>query len=158
MEELKFDFATSIEKELVELGYKRFKYDHSKNEMVEMKLKGDPSYYFSSMRTRCFYYQKNDLVFVVGLQDGDIPPMLCGCSKQVNFRGQYLHLGSCRSVQVHRMLEKIGTAKFIESVECDTEIDFDMAAAEKAYCEDSKKPKSDDKKAGYTYESKTCCF
>lgn len=138
IEESKFDYLTGIEKELVERGYKRFKPDYKKGELVEMKLKGDSSYYFSSMRILCFIYRKNDLEFIVGLRESDIPPMLCDCNRQVNFNGKYKFLGMCRSVPVHRMLDKIGNANFIELVENNKEIDFDMQEAEKLYYEETK--------------------
>lgn len=128
-----FDALTGIERDFVERGYKRFKYDYLKKVMIEMKLKGDSSYYFSSMDSLCFNYRKNDIGFAVGLTEKHMSPTLSGCNKQVNFNGQYRYLDSCRSFLIERMLSEIGNVKFIESVESDTVIDFDMRVAEKLY-------------------------
>lgn len=158
MKETKFDCVTGIEKELILLGYKRCKFDYVKKQFIEMELSGNTEYYFSSMRHLCFYYLKDDIVFIVGLHESGTPPMLCGCNKPINFNGELRYLLLCRSVPVYRMLEKIGNKAFIQLVETNSVIDFDMKQAEKEYYQEISKPKQANNKVGYTYESKTGCF
>lgn len=156
MTETQFDYLTEIEKDLLERGYKRLKYDHKKKELVEMALNGDASYYFSLCGNIYFHYRKNDLDFIVGLQEKDMPPMLIGCNRRVNFNNEYRYLSACRSIPVQWMLSEIGNLKFIESVENNVSIDFDMRVAENLYCGELVKPK--DVGSEYVYESKTCLF
>lgn len=133
-----FDYLTAIEKELVECGYRRFKYDHRKEDFVEMQLSGDPSYYFSSMGSLDFRYRKNGVEFIVGLNQTNAPPMLCGCNRDINFNGEYYNITSCQYTLIDRMLNNVGMAEFIELVEHDKRIDFDMREAHISYYQESK--------------------
>lgn len=161
LEEAEFDYLTGIEKELVNRGYKRFRYDWNTRKLIEMKLKGDVSYYFSSMRTLYFEYLKNDLHFKVGLNELHIPPMLFYCNKEVNFNGVNLMIGRLRAIHIQRMLSKIGESNFIDCVENNLCVCFDMIGECENYNRgllEQYKKKATKKDNCYTYESKTCCF
>lgn len=133
---LEFDYLTDIEKILVQNGYCRFRYDFKKNRLVQMNLKGDVSYYFSSMGNISFHYRKNDIIFTVGLNEKYHTPHLFDCNKQIVFNGKFFFLGQLPSILVQRMFQKVNGLDFLVSVENNKSIDFDMLTAEKLYYEE----------------------
>ncbi len=133
MNEAPFDYITEIEKVLVERGYKRYKKDAKTKQLVQMNVKGDASYCFSSLGHQCFYYKKDDVQFEVGLQERDVPPMLIGCNRLVTFTNCSAVIGHIASSVVHRMLEKVGAKTFVECVEQNDKVDFDIRGAIESY-------------------------